>query len=140
MRHRVKGRTLGRSHSHRAAMLRNLVCSLYENDQITTTEARAKEAKSLAEKMITLAKRGTLHARRLAIKKLHNKAVVKKLFDDIAKRNPERNGGYTRILKLDKTRLGDNASQVAFMLVDRKAEEAEEVKTEEVKEAATAKA
>jgi len=140
MRHRVKGRTLGRSPSHRAAMLRNLVCSLYEKDQITTTEARAKEAKGLAEKMITLAKRGTLHARRLAIKKLHNKIVVKKLFDDIAKRNPERKGGYTRILKLDKTRLGDNASQVAFMLVDRKAEEAPVVETEAVKETATAKA
>ena len=138
MRHRVKGRTLGRSHSHRAAMLRNLVCSLFDKEQITTTEPRAKEARSLAEKMITLAKRGTLHSRRLAIKKLHNKAVVAKLFEDLAKRNPERKGGYTRILKLDKTRLGDNASQVVFMLVDQKAEEAAPV--EEKKEEATANA
>lgn len=137
MRHRVKGRTLGRSHSHRAAMLRNLVSSLFETEQITTTEARAKEARSLAEKLITLGKRGTLHARRLALKKLHNKKAVNKLFEDIAKRNPERQGGYTRILKLDTTRLGDNASQVVFMLVDQKAEapEAVETKTEEKAEA-----
>ena len=74
-----------------------------------------------------------------AIKKLHNKDVVKKLFDDIAKRNPERKGGYTRILKLDKTRLGDNASQVVFMLVDQKAEEAAPVE-EKKEEAATANA
>jgi len=121
-------------------MLRNLVCSLFEIEQITTTEPRAKEAKSLAEKMITLGKRGTLHARRLAFKKLHSKTAVKKLFDDIALRNPERQGGYTRILKLDKTRLGDNALQVAFMLVDRKAESAVTSENAEVKKEATVNA
>jgi large subunit ribosomal protein L17 len=122
MKHRVKGRTLGRSHSHRAAMLKNLVCSLFIHESITTTEPRAKEARSLAEKMVTLAKRGTLHARRQAIKKLDNKDVVAKLFEDVAKRNPERKGGYTRILKLDETRLGDSAPKVVFMLVDGKTE------------------
>jgi len=131
MRHRVKGRTLGRSHSHRKAMLSNLVQSLFIHEQITTTEPRAKEARSLAEKMITLAKRGTLHSRRLALKKLNNKEVVAKLFEDIAKRNPERQGGYTRILKLDERRLGDSAVKVIFALVDAKAEtEATEVKEE----------
>lgn len=124
MRHRVKGRTLGRSQSHRLAMLRNLVSSLIEHEKIVTTEPRAKEARSLAEKIITLGKRGTLHARRLAIKKLDNKAAVAKVFEDLAKRNPERQGGYTRILKLDETRLGDNAQKVVFMLVDGAPEEA----------------
>jgi len=123
MKHRVKGRTLGRSHSHRAAMLKNLVCSLFIYESITTTEPRAKEARSLAEKMVTLAKRGTLHARRQAIQKLDNKSVVAKLFEDVALRNPERKGGYTRIIKLDEIRLGDSAPKVVFMLVDGKAEQ-----------------
>ena len=132
MRHRVKGRTLGRSQSHRKAMLSNLVQSLFLHEQVTTTEPRAKEARSLAEKMITLAKRGTLHSRRLALKKLNNRDVVAKLFEDIGKRNPERQGGYTRILKLDKRRLGDSAPTVVFMLVDGKKEEAlVEASTEE---------
>ena len=122
MRHRVKGRTLGRSHSHRAAMLSNLVCSLFEHEKVVTTEPRAKEARSLAEKMVTLAKRGTLHARRQAISKLKRVDVVAKLFEDIGKRNPARQGGYTRILKLDGVRLGDAAEKVAFMLVDQKVE------------------
>jgi large subunit ribosomal protein L17 len=121
MRHNVKGRTLGRSPSHRASMLSNLVCSLFEHEKVVTTEPRAKEARSLADKMVTLAKRGTLHARRQAIAKLKRKEIVFKLFEDIGKRNPERKGGYTRILKLDEVRLGDAAPKVAFMLVDQKA-------------------
>lgn len=130
MRHRVKGRTLGRSHSHRAAMLRNLVSSLFEHESVITTCEKAKEARSLAEKIITLGKGGTLHDRRLALSRLHNKAMVKKVFDDIAKRNSDRKGGYTRILKLDATRLGDNASQVVFQLVE-KAPEAAETQSED---------
>ena len=130
MRHNVKGRTLGRSHSHRAAMLSNLVCSLFEHEKVITTEPRAKEARSLAEKMVTLAKRGTLHARRQAISKLKRVDVVSKLFEDIGKRNPERQGGYTRILRMDEVRLGDAAEKVAFMLVDQKVEA---VKVEETK-------
>ncbi len=126
MRHRVKGRTLGRSHSHRKAMLSNLVCSLFEHEQVVTTGPRAKEARSLAEKMVTLAKRGTLHARRQAIAKLKRKEIVAKLFDDLAKRNPERKGGYTRILKMDGHRLGDSAEKVLFALVDVKVTETSE--------------
>jgi len=132
MRHRVKGRTLGRSPSHRAAMLRNLVSSLMLHETVRTSSEKAKEAKSLAEKLITLGKKGTLHARRIALSRLHNKAMVTKIFEDIAKRNPERNGGNTRILKLDETRLGDNASQVIFELVD--APVAVEPETEKVEE------
>lgn len=132
MRHRVKGRTLGRSQSHRAAMLRNLVISLVEHEKVTTTEPRAKEARSLIEKVITLGKKGDLHARRHALKKIHNKDCVNKVFNDIAKRNPERQGGYTRILKLDRERLGDSASQVIFEFVDKAASEnTEAVETEQ---------
>jgi large subunit ribosomal protein L17 len=123
MRHRVKGRTLGRSQSHRKAMLSNLVMSLFLHEKVITTGPRAKEARSIAEKMITLAKRGTLHSRRLALKRLNNRDIVVKLFEDIAKRNPERQGGYTRILKLDERRLGDSAPKVVFMLVDGKKED-----------------
>ncbi len=119
MKHRVKGRTLGRSPSHRRAMLRNLIASMIEHERVVTTEARAKEAKPYAEKLLTLGRQGTLHARRLAISRLHNIDAVHKLFDDIAKRNPERQGGNTRILKLDKRRLGDNASQVIIEWVDK---------------------
>jgi len=119
MRHRVKGRTLGRSHSHRKAMLRNLIVSLVEHERVVTTSPRAKEARSLAEKIITLGKQGTLHARRQALKKLNNKAAVNKVFTELAGRNSDRKGGYTRILKLDKTRLGDNASQVVFEWVEK---------------------
>jgi large subunit ribosomal protein L17 len=132
MRHRVKGRTLGRSPSHRAAMLRNLVCSLMLHGKIRTSSEKAKEAKSLAEKLITLGQKGTLHARRIALSRLHNKDMVSKIFEEIAKRNPERKGGHTRILKLDETRLGDNASQVIFELVDAPvATEGETAKVEE---------
>jgi large subunit ribosomal protein L17 len=103
-------------------MLSNLVCSLFEHEQVITTGPRAKEARSLAEKMVTLAKRGTLHARRQAIAKLKRKDVVAKLFEDIGQRNPERQGGYTRILKMDSHRLGDSAEKVVFALVDAKVE------------------
>ena len=118
MRHRVKGRTLGRSPSHKLAMLRNLVSSLMLHERVITTMPRAKEARSLAEKMITLGKKGELHHRRLAIQRLHDKDAVHKIFEDIAKRNPSRPGGNTRILKLDSSRLGDNAMKVVFELVD----------------------
>lgn len=124
MRHRVKGRTLGRSHSHRAAMLRNIIISLVEHELITTTVERAKETRPLAEKIISLGKKGDLHARRQAIALLQNKAAVKKIFDDIALRNANRPGGYTRILRLNKNRLGDNASQAIFELVERTPAEA----------------
>lgn len=109
MRHRKSGRRLGRNSSHRKAMLRNMVTSLIDKEQITTTDARAKELRKLAEKMITLGKKGTLHARRQALEVIRDKKVVAKLFDRLAPRYTDRPGGYTRIVKLGY-RSGDNAA------------------------------
>jgi large subunit ribosomal protein L17 len=117
MRHRKRGRGLDRNSAHRKALRRNMVCSLLEHERIITTPAKAKEVKSMAEKMITLAKDGTLAARRHALAELNDKAIVKKLFAEIAPKFQERNGGYTRILHLDRRRLGDNAPQCIFELV-----------------------
>ena len=117
MRHRKRGRGLDRNSAHRKALRRNLVVSLFEHERITTTPAKAKEVKSLAEKMITLGKSGTLAARRRALAILNDKAIVKKLFAEIAPKFQDRPGGYTRILHLDHRRLGDNAPQCIFELV-----------------------
>ncbi|WP_442900221.1 50S ribosomal protein L17 [Geoalkalibacter sp.] len=117
MRHNKAGRTLGRNSSHRRAMLRNMVTSLLDHDRITTTDARAKELRKLADKMITLGKRGDLHARRQALQVIQDKKVVAKLFDRIAPRYQERPGGYTRIIKLG-ARAGDNASLAIIELVE----------------------
>ncbi|MCA1796102.1 MAG: 50S ribosomal protein L17 [Geobacteraceae bacterium] len=108
MRHNKSGRRLGRNSSHRKAMLRNMVTSLLDQEKITTTDARAKELRKLAEKMITLGKKGDLHARRQALSVIQDKKVVAKLFDRLAPRYAERNGGYTRIMKVGN-RAGDNA-------------------------------
>lgn len=107
---------LGRSSAHRKAMLRNLVTDLLREERITTTKDRAKEAGREAEKIITLAKRGDLHARRQVLAYLYDEDVVSKLFDDIAPRYEDRNGGYTRILKLGPRR-GDAAEEVFLELV-----------------------
>lgn len=117
MRHRKTGRKLGRNSSHRKALGRNLVSSLFEHGRITTTVEKAKEYRPMAEKMITLAKTRNLHNIRRAVSILQNKTVVKKLFEEIAPRYLDRPGGYTRILRLQKNRLGDNASQAVFELV-----------------------
>lgn len=117
MRHNKAGRTLGRNSSHRRAMLRNMVTSLLDHDRITTTDARAKELRKLADKMITLGKRGDLHARRQALQVIQDKKVVAKLFERIAPRYQERPGGYTRIIKLG-ARAGDNASLAIIELVE----------------------
>ncbi len=109
-------RKLGRPTAHRKAMLRNLVTDLLREGRITTTDCRAKEARKIAEKMITLGKRGDLHARRLAMAVIFDETVVKKLFDEIAPKYAERNGGYTRILKLGP-RQGDSAEVVFLELV-----------------------
>jgi len=109
-------RKLGRSSDHRKAMLRNLVTDLLREERITTTKFRAKEAGREAEKMITLAKKGDLAARRQAMAYLYDEDVVSKLFDDIAPRYEDRNGGYTRILKLGPRR-GDAAEEVFLELV-----------------------
>lgn len=118
MRHNNSGRRLGRNSSHRKAMLRNLVTSLIDNERITTTDCRAKEVRIVAEKMITLGKRGDLHARRQALSVIFDKKVVAKLFDRLAPRFQERAGGYTRIIKVGN-RLGDNAPVSIIEFVDQ---------------------
>ncbi|MDR2610054.1 MAG: 50S ribosomal protein L17 [Clostridiales Family XIII bacterium] len=109
-------RKLGRPTAHRKAMLRNLVTDLLREGRITTTEHRAKEARRMAEKMITLGKRGDLHARRQALAYIFDEDVVTKLFEQTAKKYEDRNGGYTRILKLGP-RQGDGAEEVFLELV-----------------------
>lgn len=116
MRHRKKGRKLGRNSSHRKAMFRNLATALFRHERIKTTQAKAKELRSVAEKLVTLAKRDDLHARRNAAKTIHDHEVLRKLFDDVGSRYLERNGGYTRILKLGP-RLKDGAFMVFIELV-----------------------
>ena len=113
MRHQKKTIKLGRTAEHRKALLANQVCSLIEHQRIKTTLAKAKAVRPLAERMVTLGKRGSLHARRTALAVLRQKDAVKKLFDDIAPRSAARNGGYTRIVKLG-TRKSD-AAAVAFI-------------------------
>jgi large subunit ribosomal protein L17 len=104
---------LGRTAEHRKALLANQVCSLIEHQRIKTTLAKAKAVRPLAEKMVTLGKKGSLHARRTALAVLRQKDAVKKLFDDIAPRSASRNGGYTRIIKLGQRR--SDAAPVAFL-------------------------
>jgi large subunit ribosomal protein L17 len=113
MRHRKKTIKLGRTAEHRKAMLANQVCSLIEHQRIKTTLAKAKAVRPLAEKMVTLGKKGTLHARRTALAVLRQRDAVKKLFNDIAPRSTSRNGGYTRIVKLG-ARKSDSAP-IAFI-------------------------
>lgn len=116
MRHLVKGKKLRRNTSHRRSLLRNLVTSFLEKERIKTTLAKAKAAKPLAEKMITLAKKDTLHARRQALRFIYKKPVVKKLFDEIGPRFSERPGGYTRIVKIGP-RTGDGAEMAVLELI-----------------------
>src|SRR5512137_398618 len=108
MRHNCAGRKLGRTSSHRLAMMRNMVTSLIEHERLETTAAKAKELRLEAEKMITLAKKGDLHARRQALAFIRDKDVVHKLFEEIKNRYLDRNGGYTKISKL-RYRQGDAA-------------------------------
>jgi len=131
MRHRVAGRRLGRTREHRLAMRRNLVASLFEHETISTTIEKAKEVKSFAEKLITLAKKGTLSARRRAISMLGNRdivthedgktlkkgTVIGKLFSELGPRYLDRPGGYTRIIRLSLRRLGDNGQLVLLQLI-----------------------
>jgi large subunit ribosomal protein L17 len=126
VRHRKRGRQLGRNSKHRLALFRNLVTSLMEHERIETTEAKAKELRGITDKLITLGKQGTLQARRGALRVLRTKQTVQKLFDDVAKRFPERNGGYTRIIKT-RQRPGDAAKLVAIELVEKGNESEKEV-------------
>jgi large subunit ribosomal protein L17 len=116
MRHKKSGRKLGRTSSHREAMYRNMVTSLFEHERIVTTREKAKELRPIAEKMISLAKRGDLHARRQALSFIRSKDVVHKLFTDIQEQFAERNGGYTRIIQTG-VRRGDAASMAIIELV-----------------------
>lgn len=113
MRHQRKTVKLGRKAEHRDAMLANQVCSLIEHNRIQTTLAKAKAVRPLAEKMVTLGKKGDLHARRTALATLDNRAAVKKLFEEIAPRSKERRGGYTRIIKLGARK--SDAAPLAFI-------------------------
>ena len=117
MRHAVAGRKLGRPTEHRLMMYRNLVTDLLRYEGIVTTEAKAKAIRPLAEKMITLAKDGSLHARRQALAFVTDPKIVQKLFDILARRYAERPGGYTRIIKLGR-RLGDAARMARIELVE----------------------
>jgi len=131
MRHRIAGGQLNRTSAHRVALRRNLAASLFEHETISTTMPKAKHVKSFVEKLITLAKKGDLTARRRAISMLGNRAIVEevdgriekkgtiigKLFSEIGPRYLDRAGGYTRIIKLAKTRLGDNSPLVLLQLV-----------------------
>ena len=117
MRHLKRTAKLGRTGEHRNAMLANLVCSLIRHKRVTTTLAKAKAARSVAEKMVTLGKGGTLHDRRLAAARLHQEDVVSILFNEIAPTQKERRGGYTRIVKLGQ-RQGDAAQQAILEWVD----------------------
>ena len=145
MRHRMKTVKLQRDASHRKALLANLTCSLIEHRRIRTTLAKAKALRPVAEKLVTLAKRGDLHARRLAVAELHQQGAVKKLFEEIAPACKDRQGGYTRIIKLGQ-RATDSAPMAFIEWVDLgviiapAAEEAAEVgETPEAEEAAPAK-
>jgi large subunit ribosomal protein L17 len=117
MRHARAGKKLGRSSAHRRALYANLAGALIEHGRIRTTEAKAKAVKPFAEQMITLGRRGDLAARRQAVSELRSKAVVKRLFDDVAPRFKDRPGGYSRIVKLGP-RQGDAAEMVYLELVD----------------------
>lgn len=117
MRHQKKTIKLGRTAEHRKALLANQVCSLIEHQRIKTTLAKAKAVRPLAERMVTLGKNGSIHARRTAFATLRQKNAVKKLFDDIAPRSAERSGGYTRIVKLGQ-RKSDSASMAFIEWVD----------------------
>jgi len=117
MRHLKQGRKLGRTTAHRQALLRNLVTALLEHERIVTTEPKAKELRRLADKLVTLGKRGDLHARRQALRVIRSHTVVRKLFDQVAPRFAERHGGYTRIMRFGY-RPGDAAAMAIIELVD----------------------
>lgn len=135
MRHRWSGRKLGRDSAHRKALLRNMVTEFLDKGRIITTVPKAKELRPFAEKLISLGKRETLHARRRALRIVRRKSVVHKLFDSLAPRYADRQGGYTRIIRLG-FRKGDSAEMALIELVGS---EIEESSAEEVKEAASAK-
>jgi large subunit ribosomal protein L17 len=138
MRHLVKGKKLRRDSAHRRALMRNVVTSFLEKERIQTTLAKAKAARPVAEKMITLARNNNLHARRLALRFIYKKNVVKKLFEDIGPRFSERPGGYTRIIKLSP-RAGDGADMAVLELLGAEFKKKEKKKDKDKLKAAKAK-
>lgn len=139
MRHKVHTFKIGRTGAHRKAMLANMVSSLIEHGEIRTTVTKAKEARRFADKMVTLGKKGDLHRRRLAVSKLRDKTAVKRLFDEVAPQYAERNGGYTRIIKLGR-RIGDAAEMCILQFVEsddvgKKSEKPEKAKAPKKAEA-----
>ena len=127
MRHRNYGGKLGRTSAHRKALLRNLVTALLDHERIETTDAKARELKRVADRMITLGKRGDLHARRQALTVIRSREVTGKVFGDLAERFRSRPGGYTRVLKV-RTRVGDAAPLSIVELVDGKQPETKSTK------------
>lgn len=121
MRHGISGRKLNRTSSHRKAMFANMAASLIEHEQIVTTLPKAKEIRPIVEKLVTLGKRGDLHARRQAVSQIKDQDAVRKLFDSLASRYATRNGGYLRIMKAG-FRTGDNAPMAVIEFVDRDVE------------------
>lgn len=143
MRHNVRGRKLNRTASHRKMMFRNMVTDLFRHERIQTTTVKAKEARSVAERLITYAKAGDLNSRRMAARKLTDPAVLQKLFEVLGPRYAERPGGYTRILKIDGPRKGDNAEMAILELVDSELwtpKKSKKAKTAAAKKAKTAAA
>lgn len=141
MRHGVDGRKFGRNTSHRVAMLKNLANNLIRHEQMITTIEKAKEARRVTEKLITLAKKDTLNSRRLAFARTRDQEVVAKLFDELVKRYKTRNGGYTRIVKISEARWGDAAKMAMIEMVDhpelvKKKKVAKEASAEDANKAA----
>ena len=130
MRHLKAGNRLGVTTAHRLAMMRNMVTSIIENGQITCTLARAKEVRKPLEKMIGLGKRGTLHSRRQALRFVKSKEAMAQLFGDLAERYKDRDGGYCRIIKLGKNRLGDNSEMAIIQLLGSEGDKLSELKTQ----------
>jgi large subunit ribosomal protein L17 len=118
MKHRLKGKKLNRTSSHRKALFKNMAQAIIKHEQIITTLPKAKTMKPIIDKLITLGKKGNLHARRQAFSKLRDEGMVSKLFDTLASRYAERNGGYTRVIKAG-FRYGDAAAMAVIELVDR---------------------
>ncbi len=129
MRHQIDKRKLGRTSEHRLAVLRNLATSLFERERVMTTVAKAKELRRFAERAITLAKDGTIHSRRLALKYVWKKEALKKLFDEIGPRFEGRNGGYVRVVRI-KERKGDGAPMAMVELVGSEYKKKEKKKKE----------
>lgn len=136
MRHRKSGRKLNRTTAHRKATLANLSAALFERKHIKTTEAKAKETRRVTERLITLAKKDSVHARRLALRQLRHKRIVKILFDDIAPQYTDRSGGYTRVVKLGQ-RSGDGARMAVLELVGYEMASKKKKEKEKAKEKAT---